>query len=111
MAKKPGTTAGISAGVKYWLFFMITLSVIGYSPFLSICMGAIGGIAAGLIAAFSNPKDYDKPEPQTQTSITTEPAIVPAKRARFRKYGSRQPAHRRHGHRSRPWSWLLGRSR
>jgi len=53
---------GFSTGLKIWLLFLIGLFWIGYSAPLSIFLGAIGGLASGLIVDWWVSKD-EKTEP------------------------------------------------
>lgn len=108
MALKPGVNAGFAAGVKYWLFFLLAFTIIGYQPFLSICLGALGGIAAGMIEAWLNPKPDEAPaqseQPAKAMVISEEPELSP----RFQKYGL-MGRHRRQTRASRRFSWLFRR--
>lgn len=97
MAIRPGSATGFSTGIKFWLFFMIALALLGYSPFLSICLGAIGGIAGGVVAAWFNPRDDDAPDrPARQAEVSPEEperrrpfGVVPRKRQRQETRGQR----------------------
>jgi hypothetical protein len=40
---------GFSIGLQIWLLFLISLFWLGYSAEMSILLGAIGGLASGLI--------------------------------------------------------------
>lgn len=77
MALKPATNAGFTTGVRFWIFFLICFALLGYSPFLSICLGAVGGIAAGVLDAWVKAKDdgtEKEPEKQPEDpAIVTEP--------------------------------------
>lgn len=61
-SKKPATptSAGISAGLKLWLFLLVAFWLLGYSIPLSILWGMTGGISAGIIIAWSNIKEEDE---------------------------------------------------
>lgn len=113
MAKKPDLDVALATGVKYWLVFMLGLAVLGYSPFLSITFGALGGIASGMIAAWLKPKDEYMPTQaerqakESETAKEEQKAIEPLHRARFRKYGL-PTARRQHQARgTRNFGWLF----
>jgi hypothetical protein len=113
MSKKPDNNLGLATGLKYWLFFMVGLAVLGYTPFLSITFGALGGIASGVIAAWLKPKETYIPTPAERQAKEEEEAteetsaIAPTRRARFRKYGM-PAARRQHQTRgSRNFGWLF----
>ncbi len=46
---KPDGWDGFTTGLTHWLLFMLAFTALGYSPFLSITFGAIGGIASAVI--------------------------------------------------------------
>ncbi len=56
---QPDWGKGFSAGVRYWLFFMICFFVLGYDWLFSIVLGAIGAIATSVIGAWWNAKEDD----------------------------------------------------
>lgn len=58
---KLGRAEGFSAGLKFWLFFLVSFSFLGYPVPLSIFLGAIGGLAGGWIVAWAKSKDDDIP--------------------------------------------------
>lgn len=91
MALKPNTNLGFSAGVKYWIFFMLALTIVGYKPELTIPLGGLGGIAAGIIAAWSNPKEDEGP-PKPAKPGKSQGTIMPqsqeaAQPVYFQRYG------------------------
>jgi hypothetical protein len=93
---------------------MLGLAVLGYSPFLSITFGAIGGIASGMIAAWLKPKDAYEPtkaeqQAKAETEGQEEPVAKPAPQPRFRKYGT-STARRQHQSRGRRhFGWFFRR--
>lgn len=106
MVVRPGSAAGFSAGLKYWLFFMIALALLGYSPFLSICLGAIGGIAGGVVAAWFNPKDDDAPDRPARTV-----EVSPDEPRRRRPFGAMPRKGKRQDTRaSRNFGWPFRRN-
>ncbi len=54
MALKPNTAAGVTTGSRLLILFMVGFLLLGYQPFLSICLGAIAGLAGGFLAAWWN---------------------------------------------------------
>ncbi|MBD2742249.1 hypothetical protein [Coleofasciculus sp. FACHB-1120] len=52
-----GLSNGFSAGLKYWLFFLIGFVMLGYRVPLSIFLGAVGGFAGAWVVAWSKAKD------------------------------------------------------
>ena len=61
MRRQP-ISKGFSTGLQIWLLFLIGLFGMGYSAPLSIFLGAIGGLASGLIVDWWQSKD-EKTEP------------------------------------------------
>ncbi|HYW20598.1 MAG TPA: hypothetical protein VE956_15060 [Nodularia sp. (in: cyanobacteria)] len=51
---------GIDAGLKYWLFFLLGFSFLGYSPPVSILLGGIAAIGGGWIRAWWGSKEETK---------------------------------------------------
>ncbi|WP_088243162.1 hypothetical protein [Calothrix rhizosoleniae] len=56
------SSEGIEAGLKYWLFFMLGLVLVGYRPNISILIGGIAGIAGGWIITWWKSKEETKTE-------------------------------------------------
>ncbi|HLP87836.1 MAG TPA: hypothetical protein VK184_04410 [Nostocaceae cyanobacterium] len=56
---------GIDAGLKYWLFFILGFTFLGYSAPTSILLGAVGAIGGGWVIAWWRSKE----ETKTQLSI------------------------------------------
>ncbi|MCL6436796.1 MAG: hypothetical protein K6T90_21805 [Leptolyngbyaceae cyanobacterium HOT.MB2.61] len=89
MVIKPDWKAGLPAGARYWIYFMIGLFLLGYSWLFSIVFGAIVAIAVGVIAAWWNAKEDDIPvekQVKPEEEVKEEPAL-PAKRVHFRRTG------------------------
>jgi len=61
--------AGFSAGLKWWLFFIVCFLLLKYSPLFSVFCGAVGGLAGGFVMAWS--KSTDQPSKPLPTSTTT----------------------------------------
>jgi hypothetical protein len=114
--KKPDYDEGLKTGVKYWIVFMLGLAVLGYSPFLSISFGAIGGIASGIIAAWLKPKDAYKPTPEERQAKENEEegkaiatTVEPTRRNRFRRYGTSATRRQHQSRGQRHFGWLFRR--
>ncbi len=43
---------GFTAGLKFWLVFLLAFFLLGYSALLSIALGALGGIAGGFVISW-----------------------------------------------------------
>ena len=43
---------GVDAGLKYWLFFLLSFLLLGYEPPVSILLGGIAGLSGGFIFAW-----------------------------------------------------------
>lgn len=114
MALRPSTGVGFSAGVKYWIFFLLALTIAGYQPFLSITLGAIGGLAAGVIAAWSKPEQYisaAQVEEATKAVAPPSPEPFAIERIRFRRYGGSSIRKHRELRAIRHFGWLFRRKK
>ncbi|MGF1672243.1 MAG: hypothetical protein ACFCUV_00980 [Rivularia sp. (in: cyanobacteria)] len=57
---RPDTVAssdGIDAGLKYWLFFLLSFIFLRYPPETSILLGGLAGLGAGFIFAWWGSKE------------------------------------------------------
>ncbi|MBW4508580.1 MAG: hypothetical protein KME64_19020 [Scytonematopsis contorta HA4267-MV1] len=52
-----GSSEGIDAGLKYWLFFMLGFVFLGYQPPMAILLGAIAALGGGWIIAWWEAKE------------------------------------------------------
>ncbi|MEM7726304.1 MAG: hypothetical protein AAF208_08005 [Cyanobacteria bacterium P01_A01_bin.45] len=59
---------GIDAGLKFWLFFLVGFTFLGYSADRGVLLGGIGGFAGGWIYAWWGSKE----ETNSQLLITEE---------------------------------------
>ncbi|MBW4562661.1 MAG: hypothetical protein KME32_16215 [Mojavia pulchra JT2-VF2] len=66
-AQSVASSDGIDAALKYWLFFLVGFSWLGYPAPSSILLGAVGALAAGLIFAWWGSKE----ETRTQLPLET----------------------------------------
>jgi len=48
---------GVDAGLKYWLFFLLSFLVLGYQPEISILLGGLAGLGAGFVFAWWGSKE------------------------------------------------------
>ncbi len=48
---------GVDAGLKYWLFFLLSFLILGYKPLPSIVMGGLAGLGGGFIFAWWGSKE------------------------------------------------------
>ncbi len=89
MVVKPDWKAGLPAGARYWIYFMIGLFILGYGWVFCISFGAIAAIAVAVIGAWWNAKEDDTPAKPVKTEADEEPAPqnLPTKRTSFRKSG------------------------
>jgi len=94
MAEKPDTKEGVAAGVVYWIFFMLVFRLLGYTNFLSILLGAIAGLATGVMAAWWNPKEEPRRKTRKIAKTTeagtevVEEEVEEPKVPLFREYGT-----------------------
>jgi hypothetical protein len=111
---KPDGWEGFTTGLTYWLLFMLAFTALGYSPFLSITFGAIGGIASAVIT------DWVKGG-AIKVNVLPSAADAPAKaspKKRTRPFQQRQSigrlGRRKRRHRQtrsqRRFSWLFRKS-
>jgi len=64
---------GIDTGLKYWVFFLLGLIFLGYSPILSIFLGIIGGIGGGVIIAWW--RSLEPPRTQIVDEVKVDPEV------------------------------------
>lgn len=76
-----GISAGFSAGLQIWLLFLLGFLLVGYSPILSILLGAIAGLAGGLVFAWWKSKE----DPNQIMDQTLEESPEEIRRNSFRK--------------------------
>ncbi|NRB08504.1 MAG: hypothetical protein HRU34_16015 [Richelia sp.] len=57
------SSEGIDAGLRYWLFFMLGLVLLGYQAPAGIFVGGIGGIAGGWMITWWKSKGETKSKP------------------------------------------------
>jgi len=98
----PGLSPG--NGLRAWLFFLFCFFILGYSPAMSILLGAVGGLATALIAGWWKTKDDPSeapPMPVQQDLEEIEDTPPPPKVSGLRSAHQRNSRHR---NRSQPIS-------
>ncbi|MBW4540598.1 MAG: hypothetical protein KME43_15830 [Myxacorys chilensis ATA2-1-KO14] len=112
MRRQP-ISKGFSAGLQVWLLFLLSLYWSGYSALLSIALGALGGLASGLIVDWWLSKD-EKTEPDPKPigeegteAMTRDPSDRANRRRRREASALRHRQQRRT--RSRAFSWKFFR--
>ena len=90
---------GVDAGLKYWLFFLLSFLLLGYPPPISILLGGIAGLSGGFIfACWGSKETTDTKVPsqiqrETQTDddelATVQRANSPRTRRVARRYRRR----------------------
>lgn len=73
---------GVDAGLKYWLFFLLSFLLLGYEPPMSILLGGIAGLGGGFIFAWWGSKEptVTKVSGQIQREIETSDDELPPQR-------------------------------
>ncbi len=80
-----GTSEGIDAGLKYWLFFLAGFMWLQYPATLGILLGAFGGFGGGTILAWWESKEAtqtDLPPELTEGEIAELPKQVTGRQKR-----------------------------
>jgi hypothetical protein len=83
-----GTSEGIDAGLKYWLFFLLGFVWLGYSPPMSIFLGAMAGLGAGWMIAWWKTKEEsrtqlpDEISQDDEAETSNEPSNIRRRRRR-----------------------------
>ncbi|HBL62973.1 MAG TPA: hypothetical protein DDZ80_32770 [Cyanobacteria bacterium UBA8803] len=72
----PGFSDGFPYALRFWLIFLLSLVLLGYSVPFSIVLGAIGGFGGGWIVAWW--KSKDEPSKVTEEE-PEEPEVMPTK--------------------------------
>ncbi|MBW4421040.1 MAG: hypothetical protein KME13_17685 [Myxacorys californica WJT36-NPBG1] len=112
MRRQP-ISKGFSAGLQIWLLFLLSLYWSGYSALLSIALGALGGLASGLIVDWWLSKDErTEPDPKLideegTEAMTRDPSDRANRRRRREASALRYRQQRRM--RSRAFNWKFFR--
>ncbi|MEB3292518.1 MAG: hypothetical protein VKJ24_05110 [Synechococcales bacterium] len=91
---------GFSAGIQVWLTFLLAFYLLGYPAPLSIVLGAIGGIAGGIIIAWWEGGGSKKEEKKEEIEEGSVEDIAEERKRRRRRY-----ARMRHARRKEEFSW------
>jgi hypothetical protein len=91
-----GTSEGVDAGLKYWLFFLAGFVLMKYAAPFSVLLGCFAGLAGGLIIAFWESKETTQTELSNELSEETDdvemlPKVSTIKRRRMAVRRSRRP--------------------
>lgn len=85
------SSEGIDAALKYWLFFLLGFVFVGYSPAVSIVLGAVAAIGGGWITAWWASKE----DARTQLPVPTVNEVTEEKpRDRITRQRSRKSSQR-----------------
>jgi hypothetical protein len=89
MALKPDWRVGFSTGLKYWLFFMISLFLLRYDWLFCILIGLVAAVTTSVISAWWNAKeDEDAPaKSPEQVKMEETASAPPPKKVHFQRYG------------------------
>jgi len=113
MAQIPDVSAGFAGGVKFWLFLTIGLALLGYAAWLSIVLGAVGGLAWGLVVAWLNSQDDGvvvKASQPTDGEASASREVMVEKeetKPRFQEYGLTGLRPRRPNRAARRFGWMF----
>ncbi|MDX2230622.1 MAG: hypothetical protein NW220_13355 [Leptolyngbyaceae cyanobacterium bins.349] len=114
---------GYRTGAKMLILFMFAFFLLGYQPFLSICLGAIAGLTSGFIASWWHAKeDYLTDEVTGAELGDGDETNLEAAQRRPVRYGfgvrtarktraTRDPGESRGARPSRGVGWLFRRNR
>jgi hypothetical protein len=107
MAVVPDWKAGSNSALRTWLVLMIIFFILGYDWVLSIVMGAIGGAAQWVIAAYLNAKDDERIVKASKTVVIEEKEVTEptSKRMHVRRYG--ESSRQRERKSVRRFGWLF----
>ncbi len=90
MAVKPDAGMGYRTGAKMLLIFMFAFFFVGYSPLLSISLGAIAGLSSGFISSWWHAKEdffTEQETTQAERSNSSSSAIPSKPQVRVFRYG------------------------
>jgi hypothetical protein len=77
MALQPNASTGFSTGSKVLIVAMLGFYFLGYSVFISICLGLVAGLTSGFISSWKNAyEDFVTPEPAAYTPKPKPEATV-----------------------------------
>ncbi len=70
---------GLNTGLKVWLVFLVTFVLVGFPAELCIGLGAIAGIAGGVIAGRWNAKDVPAQPVEEMPGVALSPVRLARK--------------------------------
>ncbi|MBM0742852.1 hypothetical protein JOY44_14760 [Phormidium sp. CLA17] len=113
MASQPDASARTTTGARLFIFALLSFYFLGYTPFLSISLGAIAGVCGGFIASWWNAKEDYITDESAQPLTAEESAAITVAQPRSRRYGmgvklARQSQAARA---KRRFGWLFRRNR
>ncbi|MEL6164465.1 MAG: hypothetical protein AAFR37_12140 [Cyanobacteria bacterium J06628_3] len=90
---------GVDAGLKYWLFFLLSFLLLGYEPPISILLGGLAGLSGGFIFAWWGSKEptVTKVSGQIQREIETQDDELPPQRINSQRSRRATRRYRRRG--------------
>lgn len=86
---------GFSVGLQIWLLFLISLYWLGYSAEMSIALGAIGGLASGLIVDWWGKEEKTEPDTQPAADEDSLADQTKARKKRRQSSGLKQRSQKR----------------
>ena len=87
MAVRPDSTMGYRTGSKMLVIFMFAFFFMGYTPFLSICLGAIAGLTSGFLSSWWHAKEDFVTDEVTGKPLDKEPTTATTSERRPVRYG------------------------
>ncbi|MEX0272508.1 hypothetical protein AB3R30_25680 [Leptolyngbyaceae cyanobacterium UHCC 1019] len=87
MASQPDSSARTTTGARLFIIALLGFYFLGYSQFLSICLGAIAGVCGGFIASWWNAKEDYVTDEATQSIQPEESTAITVAQTRPKRYG------------------------
>ncbi|MEO1429767.1 MAG: hypothetical protein AAFS12_17405 [Cyanobacteria bacterium J06632_19] len=86
---------GVDAGLKYWLFFLLSFLLLGYEAPMSILLGGLAGLSGGFIFAWWGSKEptVTKVSSQIQRDTESEDDLI-SPSLRINSHRGRRPTRR-----------------
>ena len=76
---------GIDAGLKFWLFFLVGFTSLGYPADIGVLLGGIGGFAGGWIYAWWGSKEETKSQLEIIEESSESTEEIPSDRSKRRR--------------------------
>ncbi len=109
MADREPVSKGFGVGLQIWLLLLISFYMLGYEALFSIGLGAIGGLASGLIVDWWLTKE-ERTEP-AKKPIEDPIADVASTRKRQRRNSALGRARRKRRSQQQNFDWQFWRNR